>query len=175
MKKTNEIIKPFAVLVIICVIAGGVLALTNHIASPIIEKNKLAAAEATRRELLPTATTYEELSLTDPKAADSAYVGKDADGDVVGYIISVTRSGYKSVSVAVALDPEGTVTGLSVDVSSETKGIGSKAGEEAYVSKYIGISDSADDVDLIAQATYSSSAVRECVNAALDVYCKLGG
>lgn len=174
MKKIKEMIKPFAVLVIICVIAGGLLALTNHITAPIIEENNRAAAENTRKELLPDAATYEELSVSEKYDVDSVYVGKDENGVPVGYIVSVTRSGYKSVSASVALDTNGEIMGLSVDASSETKGIGSKVAEADYVAKYIGISCSANDVDLIAQATYSSAALRECVNAAFAVYDEIG-
>lgn len=175
MKNFREMIKPFAVLVIICITVGGLLALTNHITAPIIEENSRIAAEKTRRELLPDASVYEELSVSDEHGADSVYVGKDENGDPVGYIVSVTRSGYKSVSVAVALGTDGKVVGMSVDASSETKGIGSKVAEADYVAKYTGLTDSADDVDLISQATYSSAAVRDCVNAAFAVYDEIGG
>lgn len=175
MKNFKEMVKPFAVLVIICVIVGGLLALTDYVTAPIIEENNRAAAKKTRKELLPDAASYEELTVSDAHDVDGVYVGKDANGVPVGYIISVTRSGYKSVSVSVALGTGGEITGLAVDASSETKGIGSKIADADYIAEYIGISGSADDVDLIAQATYSSSAVRECVNAAFAVYEEIGG
>ncbi len=174
MKKIKEMIKPFAVLVIICIVVGGLLALTNHITAPIIEKNAEVAAENTRRELLPEAASYEKLSVSEEHDIDSVYVGKDESGALVGYIVSVTRSGYKSVSASIALDTNGQITGLSVDASSETKGIGSKIADSDYVAKYLGVSGSANDVDLIAQATYSSAALRDCVNAAFAVYEEIG-
>lgn len=175
MKKLKEMLKPFAVLVIICVVSGGLLALTNYVTAPIIEENNRAAAEKTRKELLPDATAYEELSVSDEHDVDSVYVGKDADGEPVGYIVTITRSGYKSVSASVALGAAGEVIGMSVDASSETKGIGSKIADADYVAKYIGTAGSADGVDLISQATYSSAALRDCVNAAFAVFEEIGG
>ncbi len=175
MKNFKAMVKPFSVLVVICIVVGGLLALTNHITAPIIEENARIESESIRKALLPSAADFEELSVPSGHEVDSVYVGRDADGNAVGYIVSVTRSGYKSVSATVAVGTDGKVTDLSVDASSETQGIGSKIADEGYFSKYIGISGSADGVDLISQATYSSTALRECVNAALDVYEAIGG
>ncbi len=175
MKSFKEMIRPFLVLVIISVLVGALLGLTNHITAPIIEENARIEAENTRKALLPSATEFEPLEVSDAHDIDSAYIGHDADGNTVGYIISVTRSGYKSVSATVAIGTDGKILDLSVDASSETQGIGSKVGDRGYFSKYIGVSGSADGVDLISQATYSSTALRNCVGAALAVFEEIGG
>ena len=59
------------------------------------------------------------------------------------------------------------------NVSIETTGVGSKAGEESYLSKYVGIQGSADEVDTISRATYSSKAVKEGVSAVLKAFDSL--
>ncbi len=175
MIKFKDVLRPFFVLVIISVIVGGLLGLTDYITEPIIEENARIEAENIRKALLPTAETFEALDVPDGHDVGGIYVGNDADGNAVGYIVSVTRRGYKSVSATVAVGTDGRILDLSVDTSSETQGIGSKVGDRGYFSKYIGISGSADGVDLISQATYSSKALRECVNAALAVCEEIGG
>ena len=74
------------------------------------------------------------------------------------------------VVVTVGIDGSGKVVGLSANVSTETSGVGSKAGLPAYTDKYIGLSGNANGVDKISGATYSSTAVRSGVNAALAAY-----
>ncbi len=171
----KNMIKPFVVLVVICLIAGSLLALTNYITEPIISENAEKAAAETRLAVLPDAKEFSKIESLDADEINSIHKGVDGDGNTVGYVVSVTRKGYKSVSVTVGLDAEGKIVGMSVDASKETSGIGSKVALDEYVSKFIGLHDNADDVDIIAQATYSSSAVKACVNAALEAFSEIGG
>lgn len=171
----KNMIKPFVVLVVICLISGSLLALTNYITEPIIAENAAKAAAETRRGVLPDAKEFSELEASGEVDVDSIHKGVDGYGNTVGYVVSVTRKGYKSVSVTVGVDADGKIVGMSVDASKETSGIGSKVALDDYVSKFIGLHDNADDVDIIAQATYSSSAVKACVNAALEAFSAIGG
>ena len=72
--------------------------------------------------------------------------------------------------MTVGIDGSGKVVGLSANVSTETSDVGSKAGLPAYTDKYIGLSGNANGVDTISGASYSSSAVRNGVSAALAAY-----
>lgn len=172
--KNWELIKPFVVLVSICLIVSVALGFTNYITKPIIEKNAAEKATATRVAVLPEASEFTEVENDPEWDVTDVYEGK-SDGKTVGYVITVTRKGYKSVTVTVGVGVDGEVVGMSVDASSETSGIGSKVSKDDYVSKFLGLKDNADGVDIISQATYSSRAVKECVNAALSVYEKIGG
>ena len=49
------------VLLIITAIASGVLAYLNTITQPIIEENQRVAQEKARKEVLPSALTFEEI------------------------------------------------------------------------------------------------------------------
>ena len=82
----SEIVKPFLVLVIICVAAGGILAATNNATAPIIEENARLAAEQTRKEVLPEATEFEEIQCKDEWDIDSAY--RDLGG--AGYVFTAS-------------------------------------------------------------------------------------
>ena len=160
----NEMAKPFIVLVCICLVAAGLLAFIHKVTAPVIEENALAQAEATRKEVLPSATAFEEIALTDTMEVDSIY--KDAGGS--GYVVTASVYGYHGdVTVTIGFDSDRKILALSADVSSETSGVGTKAGQDAYLSKYIGLSEGAENVDLISGATYSSNAVRTAVENAI--------
>lgn len=171
----KNMIIPFAALVLICGLVGVILGVTNEITEPIILRNAEKRAMETRLAVLPEAVLFEAVDYENDDGVTGVHKGLDGEGNVVGYVISVTKKGYKSVSVTVGLDTDGKVKALSVDASKETSGIGSKTALEGYVSKFIGLGESADRVDVIAQATYSSNAVKACVNEAFTVYESIGG
>lgn len=171
----KNMIKPFVTLVLICALVGIILGVTNAITEPIILKNAEERAKETRLAVLPEAEEFVAVDYENDDGVTGVHKGLDAEGEVIGYVVSVTKKGYKSVSVTVGLDVDGKVLALSVDASKETSGIGSKTALESYVSKFIGLGESADRVDVIAQATYSSNAVKACVNEAFNVYESIGG
>ena len=176
--KNWELIKPFVVLVSICLIVGIALGITNFVTEPIIERNAAEKAREIRVAVLPDAVEFVEVENDPQWDVNDVYEGV-ADGKTVGYVISVTRKGYKSVTVTVGIGVDGEIVGMSVDASSETSGIGSKVAEEDYIQKFLGLkggtAGGADGVDIISQATYSSRGVKECVNAAFSVYEAIGG
>ena len=167
-EKFNEYIKPFVVLVGICVIVAFLLAFTNSKTAPIIEENARIEAERIRAQVLPGAESFEIVECdTAALGIDSAY--RDTGGS--GYVITASYKGYGGlVTVTVGIDNEGAVVGLNANVGTETTGIGSKAGESSYTDQFIGITGSADGVDTISNATYSSTAVKTGVNAALAAF-----
>lgn len=171
MKQGNtfqEMIKPLLVLVIICLVVSALLGFTNSVTAPIVEENERIKAEETRQSVLAGSQSFTEIDCdTEALSITSAY--KEDSGK--GYVITAGRKGYGGeVVVTVGIDGSGKVVGLSANVSTETSGVGSKAGLPAYTDKYVGLSGSANGVDTISGATYSSTAVRNGVSAALAAY-----
>ncbi len=171
MKQGNtfqEMIKPLLVLLVICLVVSALLGFTYKVTAPIVEENERLAAEATRKAVLAGAERFTEIDCdTEALGITSAY--KEDSGK--GYVITAARKGYGGdVVVTVGIDGSGKVVGLSANVSTETTGVGSKAGQSAYTDKYIGLSGNANGVDTISGASYSSRAVRDGVNAALAAY-----
>ena len=164
----QEMIKPLLVLVVICLVVSALLGFTNSVTAPIVEENERIAAEQTRKAVLAGAESFTEIEC-DAEALGITSAYKEDSGK--GYVITAGRKGYGGqVVVTVGIDGSGKVVGLSANVSTETSGVGSKAGLPAYTDKYIGLSGSADGVDTISGATYSSTAVRNGVTAALAAY-----
>ena len=164
----NDMIKPIIVLLIICLVVSALLGFTNSVTAPLIAENNRKAAEQTRKAVLEGAETFTEIPC-DTAALGITGAFKEDSGK--GYVITAANKGYGgSVVVTVGLNADGEIVGLSANVSTETSGVGTKAGEAAYIDKYIGLSGSCDQVDTISGATYSSSAVKAGVNAALAAF-----
>lgn len=169
--KFSTLVKPVIVLFAICLVVSVLLAYTNSITAPIIEENDRIAAEATRSAVLEGSKSFTLIDCdTEALGIESAY--REDSG--LGYVITAGYKGYGGVvTVTVGLNPEGQVVGLSADVSTETSGVGSKAGQEDYLAQYKGLQGSAQGADTISGATYSSTAVKNGVNAALAAYDKI--
>ena len=147
----KEMAYPFIVLVVICIVVSALLGFTNSITAPIIEENARIEAENTRKSVLPEATTFTQLEVTSDMNVESIY----ADDGGSGYVIT-------------AASTEGEIVGISADVSSETQGVGSKAGQQAHLDKFLGRTEAPgeDTGVLIASATLTTKGFRTAVNNA---------
>ena len=84
-------IKSVGVLVAICSVMAVLLALTNQITAPIIEKNAAAAASGALLELMPEGKGFEQVSIEKlPATVTEAY--KETSG--MGYVIKLSVTGY---------------------------------------------------------------------------------
>ena len=103
----------------------------------------------------------------------------DADGNLLGYVITVTtHEGYSGdIQFTIGVRGDGTLNGMSILSISETAGLGMRA-EEVLVPQFAGkkadrfvytkSEASADDeIDAISSATITTSAVVDGVNAGL--------
>ncbi len=168
----NDLIKPIIVLVCICLVVSFLLAYVNGITAPIIEENARIKEAETIAAVMEGSTGFELLS--EEEMGGAAGIGgiqkiyRETSG--MGYVIIAANKGYGGlVTVTVGLDNSGKVIGLSADVGTETSGVGSKAGLPNYTDKYLGASGEAN-VDKISGATFSSTAVRNGVNQALQAF-----
>ena len=81
--------------------------------------------------------------------------------------------GFQSeVTVTLTVDAD-VITGIEVDASGETQGLGTRCGEdEAFLNQFIGkkaTPDLGEGIDVLAGATVTSNAVIEAANAAIGV------
>lgn len=175
-KKGNvweDLLKPVIVLLCISLAAAVLLGFVNSKTEPIIEENTRIKAEQTRSAVLEGAKGFEEMK-GDYAVYDIDSVYKETSG--LGYVITSTKKGYGGdVVVTLGLDPSGKIVGISADVKTETQGVGSKAGEAKFLDNFLGLSGNgaATGVDSITGASYSSAAVKNAVNAALNAFDKI--
>ena len=180
MKKENQafqdFVKPVLVLLVICAVVAGLLSAVNALTAPVIEENTRKEAEENRLAALPGASSFTEEEV--PEGDDfSGVTGIFKEDSGLGYVITCSNKGYGGdVTVTVGIGADGKILGLIADVSTETSGVGSKAGDDGYIGKFLGGDfDSASSVDTISAATYSSTAVKNGVLQALQAFDTLEG
>ena len=100
-----------------------------------------------------------------------------------GYAVMASPSGYGgTISMAVGIDKNGTVTGVDIISQSETAGLGSNCTKDEFKNQFIGKTAGIDvvkngakenQIDAISSATITSKAVTSGVNACIDAVAQL--
>lgn len=175
MKKTTNSFMPPIVLAIVCAVCCALLAFANS-----ITKDKITAAEnaAVQESLssLPDAGTFEEITdFNKPKLEKVKITALYKDENNQAAVL-VTADGYNKggIQAAVGIDKNGAVTGISFVSVTETPGLGTKiqSNPELMADKFKGISDidSANALDGITGATFSSKGLKNAVKCALQTF-----
>ncbi len=176
MNNWNKVFKPIVVLVVICIVVTGALAATNQVTAPIIAEATRVAQEKARKELLPDADAFESMKDIQAEGVSDVSVAKNG----AGVVVTANSKGYGgNVTVMVAFNPDDTIKQIKVTEHAETKGIGTRAVENAadnvdfwgqFEGKAAQNLTLGVDIDKANGATISSKAVAGAVNAAIDAY-----
>lgn len=176
----DDIIKPVAVLLAICIIIPLALSVTNKITS---EKIARLETENSNKNmaLLVKAESYEKCE-TD----GITYYCATENGKITAYIFTESSKGYGGdVSVMTAVNTDGTVAGTAIlDVSNETPGLGQNAAKESFYAQFKGLKkgisllkngaeSQKNEINAVTGATVTSTAVTRAVNTALDNFDKI--
>ncbi len=182
----KEYIAPVVVLVAICLVVTGLLAVVYGMTHPVIVKNAKTTADNTRGELLPAAEKQFEQYNDDLVAyskdgvmVTECYTAKNKSGIVC--TVS-TKSFGGALTMMVGVDDAGKVTGVKVTSHADTPGLGTKDFEPGYLKQYKGIeklntTGVKDDgqIKYITGASVSGSAIHYGVYAALEQFKNMGG
>ena len=188
---------PALILVVICTVCVALLALTATMTADAIAKQEQMAHGSGKQSLFPDAAEFPEesadeaiagipgaiaIDLTAGDFEKVTGVGRavDADGEVVGVLISAASKGYHGpVPVTVGFSLSGEITGLLVDASEETAGLGQEVGDASFTDQFIGrTTDDKFSVDFVSAATISSVSVVKSVklaSAVFDAFMGKGG
>ena len=180
----KEVIKPAAILFVICVAVSAALAGTNLLTADRIARAAAQKAEESRMVVLPEAEAFQEKESED----GTHYIGlsKEApEGVVVGYVFETESKGYGgTVKVMTGINTEGNITGVIVLSHSETPGLGANAEKETFRDQYQqpvanltgGIqvvkfqAPAEGEIQAMTGATITSTAVTNAVNLAIEQY-----
>ncbi len=162
--------KSVIALTAICAAISLLLALTNSITAPLIEKNAAAEANAALLIVHPDGGDFTQLDLSSyelPATVQEAYSASNG-----GYVVKLLTSGYGANMVLMCgIDGAGTVTGATCLSSSETLGY-----EKTYGDTLKGkTTDDIDAVETISGATMTTSGYKNAVKDALNATIILGG
>lgn len=167
--KTN--IKNLCVFVCICTVITLLLATTNFITAPIIDKNQNASANKALLEVMPDGKGFEEVdisALTLPATVTEAY--QETTGQ--GHVIKLVTAGYgPNMVIMCGVDAKGVVTGAVCLSSNETLGKEKTYGENFTNKDSAGV----EAVDTIAGATKTTAAYKNAIKDALNAAIILGG
>lgn len=190
-------------LCIITLISGLLLGVVYEVTKePRAEQEEKSKQEAYGK-VFAAATSFEELdydenAMTDYIAENGykssvAYIdgvvsAKDGDGNVIGYVITVTdKEGYGGdVQFTLGIQKDGTINGLSFLSLSETAGVGMKAADDKFKSQFEGKkvdsfeytkngASSENQIDAISGATITTNAVTNGVNAGILAFQFVSG
>lgn len=156
-------IKSVISLTVICAVIAVLLAFTNYITAPIIEKQENSAVNDALSVVLPDGKDFEQLNIADyelPATITEVYVSKD-----VGFVFKMSTSGYASgLVVMCGIDMDGNVVGATCIASNETNGV-----ENDYGSKVIGATaQTIEKVDTVSGSTKTSLGYRNAIKDALN-------
>ena len=167
--KTN--LKNLSVFISICAVITLLLATTNFITAPIIEKNQNASANQALLEVMPDGTGFEKVDTADktlPATVTEVY--KETSGK--GYVIKLVTAGYGTDMVIMCgVSADGIVTGAVCLSSNETLGKEKEYGANFTQKDAAGV----DGVDVIAGATKTTEAYKNAVKDALNTAIIMGG
>ncbi len=183
MKKFDikEVLVPTLSLFLICAVVTMLLALTNSVTKPQIEKLQIETANKTKAQVLSTAESFSEEKTVELNGVAYTYFeGYDKENNVNGYVFTTSAKGYGGdIVTMVGVLSDGTVSGMDFLTISETAGLGMNADADEFKNQYVGKSGeiavnknapSENEIQALTGATITSKAVTEAVNIALELY-----
>lgn len=169
----KKLIKSVFVLVIICAFVAALMAVTNYVTAPIIEKNEQIKANSALLEVMPEGGSFETLDIsgfTLPATVSEVYSASNG-----GCVVKLTTTGYSSGMVVMCGVADGVVVGSKLVSSAETPAIGGSAAE-TYAGMVVGKdAENIDTIDTISGATKTTAAYRAAVKDALNTAIIVGG
>ncbi|MCR5195783.1 MAG: RnfABCDGE type electron transport complex subunit G [Pseudobutyrivibrio sp.] len=201
----NKLVKDALVLTCITVIAGFALGLVYEITKGPIAKAEEDALQKAYQTVFSDAKSFADMDGFDSAKAtdivvkagftddtiDNCVQALDADGNPIGYVITVTsKAGYGGdITFSLGVTNDGVLNGYSITSISETAGLGMKARDtgagtfsyqfenrkaEIFTVTKTGASNSSE-IDAISAATITSRAVTNGVNAGVTYFNSLVG
>ena len=188
----KRIVHDALILTAFTLVLGLVLALVYGVTKAPIEAANQAAAQQAYMAVFEDADSFETMELDKAAATavvqeqgfsdtiDDIQVAKDAAGETLGYVITVTaKDGSQgSITFSVGIQNDGTVNGYSITATSETPGLGLKASEEEFYGQFQGKNvdaftvvkqapQSDNEIEAISGSTITSKAMANGCNAAI--------
>lgn len=183
MRRMNfkDIFIPTISLFIICIVITSALAFTNALTKDTIAQNELAASNESMKIVCPEAENFE---LKVENEDGEIYEATDTNGDIKGYAVSTSASGYGGViKVMTGISPDGKVIAIDVFYNDdETPGLGKNTSNESFTSQFKNLfvndkivvskdyTGEGQQVDAVTSSTISSRAVTDAVNKACELY-----
>jgi len=172
----DSIIKTALNLCLIGFCAGIILATANYFTEPMRKANEVQSKEDAKKQILQDAVSFELIA--NQEAKEDLFVGKNAQGNVVGYIVPVSQKGFDGhIEMLLGATSDLKVIDYKILKDKETPGLGSKAKEPYFRERFknktaeeITITKVANgkDIEAITGATITSRAIANGVKKGLE-------
>lgn len=188
----KRIVHDALILMAFTLVLGLALGFVYDITKKPIDKANKEAAEASYKEVFKNADSFKAYEFDSDEASkflekegysdtiDNIQTAFDKNGDVIGYVITVTaKDGSQgNITFSVGIKNDGTVNGYSITSIAETPGLGMKATEKEFSSQFnnknvdkfnvIKSKPSSDDeIEAITASTITSKAIANGCNSAI--------
>lgn len=189
----KKIVHDALVLFAFTLVLGLLLGVVQGITKEPIERVNYEKTQTAYKQVFEDADSFEAYADFDADEAaalmaekgyvdeiEDAQVAKDASGNVIGYVITVTAkdASQSTITFSVGIQVDGTVNGYSITSIAETPGLGMKAQEEAFYSQFenknvdsfvvVKSAPTADnEIESISGSTITSKAMANGVNACI--------
>ena len=166
-----KLLKTFVILVVIVAIFSGAMYALNLYTGPIIEKNSAGAANDRLNAVLAGGTGYEDITATlNELPASVTTVYKETSG--LGYaIICTAESSYSTAPMEITLGiaADGKISGVEINAYNDTESFDFRVKDPNYLASYVGQDSALADVGTVSGSTFSSTAFKESITAAMGV------
>lgn len=187
----NGILKDTLKLFLITLVSGVCLSFVYEMTKKPIADAELEEKAAAYKDVYPQASGFFEIDGIAQKLSSSADELEAAgiSGTQISDILGVSDGGYVltsssfngyggEIKIAMGVDQNGVITGVTILSMSETPGLGAKCTEESFYGQFTGIKadnvkysktgkSASDEIDAISGATKTTQAVTDAVNAGL--------
>jgi Na+-translocating ferredoxin:NAD+ oxidoreductase subunit G len=181
----KEIFRLIAVLTVVAIVAGFMLAVTERVTrKPIADAQRRALLESLGKVLPPhdNSPDAETIAIEDRGRTWTVYVAR-GEGRFAGAAFRTsTDKGYSGlIDVLVGVTAGDTVHGIAILAQTETPGLGAKIAEPAFIARFQGrplagtrwaVVPDGGEIDSISGATISPRAVVEAVKEGLDMFTR---
>lgn len=158
-------------LFLICAVTAGVVAFVNTLTADKIAENLEGEIRQSIEGMFGEGVDYETLENI---PADAVAIYCITRGEEKSYCVNLNSSGFGGdINMLVSADSEGRVIGVRVISHSETPGLGSRAAEDDFLSRFVG-KVHGKNVDSIVGATISSTAIKNGVDKAHNILVDAG-
>ncbi len=166
-------LKLSGILLAICVVASGTLALVNKKTAPIIKGIAASEERAAMLFVLPATQNF----VKQVAGEFTYFLAKDAEEQVIGYVFVASEYGYSSdVKTVVGLKKDFSINSIKVISQAETPGLGANCEKRQWQEQFSGkkfsqvaVSKDGGDIVSITGSTITSRAVANSISAGIKL------
>lgn len=179
----KEIIVPTVSLFAICLAVALLLAFTDKITAPKIEKLAKETENKTMAQVLPAAKDFSDEKMIVIGGDEYSYYEGKTDNEKIGIVVKTHAKSYNGeLEAMVGINADGKISAVSITAIEDTAGLGMRAKEQSFLdqfkgkSGYIGVNKSGsgdNEIQALTGATITSRAMANAVSIANAVYEKI--